>query len=335
MLLSFVAPQRSSIPLTPLGEPLGDPITIVSPQQILSGPVLQHRSSSTSSLNVGTKAPDPEIRQPGCTTTSTESQQSQPGPARKSPRKPPPSNLGISSPNTTSLLSTPNPSGSATPAATPPIPLKSPLRSISGESSVTSYNSYSPVEILVENPIETGIGLGIQEMVKPEVGKIEKEKSVEELASMDSVIPNAGTPLTGQTRVPGLASTTADDHTSQPHAQNDLSAQKEPDDIRLTMLTVPSIYSQDSVPSSATSSSELVDSPTESTSTAGKAGSGDASESTRGSGRKRPMSGVFTQMAVGWGRMKEEMEKRKSTDLGNSGHRVCVMFCYVFGQSLT
>ncbi|KIR38630.1 hypothetical protein I307_06251 [Cryptococcus deuterogattii 99/473] len=314
-------PQRSSIPLTPLGEPLGDPITIVSPQQILSGPVLQHRSSSTSSLNVGTKAPDPEIRQPGCTTTSTESQQSQPGPARKSPRKPPPSNLGISSPNTTSLLSTPNPSGSATPAATPPIPLKSPLRSISGESSVTSYNSYSPVEILVENPIETGIGLGIQEMVKPEVGKIEKEKSVEELASMDSVIPNAGTPLTGQTRVPGLASTTADDHTSQPHAQNDLSAQKEPDDIRLTMLTVPSIYSQDSVPSSATSSSELVDSPTESTSTAGKAGSGDASESTRGSGRKRPMSGVFTQMAVGWGRMKEEMEKRKSTDLGNSGHR--------------
>ncbi|KIR31405.1 hypothetical protein I352_06298 [Cryptococcus deuterogattii MMRL2647] len=314
-------PQRSSIPLTPLGEPLGDPITIVSPQQILSGPVLQHRSSSTSSLNVGTKAPDPEIRQPGCTTTSTESQQSQPGPARKSPRKPPPSNLGISSPNTTSLLSTPNPSGSATPAATPPIPLKSPLRSISGESSVTSYNSYSPVEILVENPIETGIGLGIQEMVKPEVGKIEKEKSVEELASMDSVIPNAGTPLTGQTRVPGLASTTADDHTSQPHAQNDLSAQKEPDDIRLTMLTVPSIYSQDSVPSSATSSSELVDSPTESTSTAGKAGSGDASESTRGSGRKRPMSGVFTQMAVGWGRMKEEMEKRKSIDLGNSGHR--------------
>ncbi|KIR97159.1 hypothetical protein L804_05341 [Cryptococcus deuterogattii 2001/935-1] len=314
-------PQRSSIPLTPLGEPLGDPITIVSPQQILSGPVLQHRSSSTSSLNVGTKAPDPEIRQPGCTTTSTESQQSQPGPARKSPRKPPPSNLGISSPNTTSLLSTPNPSGSATPAATPPIPLKSPLRSISGESSVTSYNSYSPVEILVENPIETGIGLGIQEMVKPEVGKIEKEKSVEELASMDSVIPNAGTPLIGQTRVPDLASTTADDHTSQPHAQNDLSAQKEPDDIRLTMLTVPSIYSQDSVPSSATSSSELVDSPTESTSTAGKAGSGDASESTRGSGRKRPMSGVFTQMAVGWGRMKEEMEKRKSTDLGNSGHR--------------
>ncbi|KIR70815.1 hypothetical protein I310_05227 [Cryptococcus deuterogattii CA1014] len=314
-------PQRSSIPLTPLGEPLGDPITIVSPQQILSGPVLQHRSSSTSSLNVGTKAPDPEIRQSGCTTTSTESQQSQPGPARKSPRKPPPSNLGISSPNTTSLLSTPNPSGSATPAATPPIPLKSPLRSISGESSVTSYNSYSPVEILVENPIETGIGLGIQEMVKPEVGKIEKEKSVEELASMDSVIPNAGTPLIGQTRVPDLASTTADDHTSQPHAQNDLSAQKEPDDIRLTMLTVPSIYSQDSVPSSATSSSELVDSPTESTSTAGKAGSGDASESTRGSGRKRPMSGVFTQMAVGWGRMKEEMEKRKSTDLGNSGHR--------------
>lgn len=164
-------------------------------------------------------------------------------------------------------------------------------------------------------------------MVKPEVGKIEKEKSVEELASMDSVIPNAGTPLTGQTRVPDLASTTADDHTSH---RNDLSAQKEPDDIRLTMLTVPSIYSQDSAPSSATSSSELVDSPAESTSTAGKAGSGDASESTRGSGRRRPMSGVFTQMAVGWGRMKEEMEKRKSIDLGNSGHRVCVMFRYVF-----
>lgn len=307
MLPSFVAPQRSSIPLPPLGEPLGDPITIVSPQQILSGPASQHRSSSMSSLNVGTQAPDLEMRQPSCTTTSTESQQSQPGPARKSPRKSPPSHLGISSPNTTSLLSTPNPSGLATPAATPPIPLKSPLRSISGGSSVTSYNSYSPAEIPGENPIETGIGLGIQAMVKPEV----------------------------ETRVPDLASTTADDHASQPHARNDLSAQKELDDIRLTMLTVPSIYSQDSAPSSATSSSELVDSPAESTSTAGKAGSGDASESTRGSGRKRPMSGVFTQMAVGWGRMKEEMEKRKSSDLGNSGHRVCVMFRYVFGQSLT
>ncbi|KJD99978.1 hypothetical protein I311_06442 [Cryptococcus gattii NT-10] len=286
-------PQRSSIPLPPLGEPLGDPITIVSPQQILSGPASQHRSSSMSSLNVGTQAPDLEMRQPSCTTTSTESQQSQPGPARKSPRKSPPSHLGISSPNTTSLLSTPNPSGLATPAATPPIPLKSPLRSISGGSSVTSYNSYSPAEIPGENPIETGIGLGIQAMVKPEV----------------------------ETRVPDLASTTADDHASQPHARNDLSAQKELHDIRLTMLTVPSIYSQDSAPSSATSSSELVDSPAESTSTAGKAGSGDASESTRGSGRKRPMSGVFTQMAVGWGRMKEEMEKRKSSDLGNSGHR--------------
>lgn len=172
-------------------------------------------------------------------------------------------------------------------------------------------------------------------MVKPEVGEIEKENSVEELASMDSVIANTGTLLTDQTRVPGPASTITDDHTSRPHVRNDLSAQKEPDDIHLTMLTVPSIYSQDSAASSATSSSELVDSPAESTSTAGKAGSGDASESTRGSGRKRPMSGVFTQMAVGWGKMKEEMEKRKSIDLGNSGHRVCVMFCNVFGQSLT
>lgn len=278
-------------------------------------------------------ASNPELTQPLRSTTPTESQQSQP-PPRKSPRKPPPPNLGITPPNPASLLSTPNPSGSATPAATPPVPLKSPLRSISGGSSVTSYNSYSSVEIPGEISVETGIGLGFEGKLGLEVeGKVEKVRRVKKLASMDSIIANAGTPLTSQTRMTRLVSATADDHTSQSPSQKDVNALKKPDDARFTMLTAPSIYSQDSAPSSATSSAGLTDSPTESTSTAGKAGSGNASESTKGSGRRRPMSGVFTQMAVGWGKMKEEREKRKSVDLGNSGHRVCATF--LFGRSLT
>ncbi|OXH43524.1 hypothetical protein J002_06242 [Cryptococcus neoformans] len=317
-----IASQESSEPLPSLGAPLGGPITVASPQRIPSAPALHHRASSTSSLNVGTMASDLELTQPLSSTTLTESQQLQPKPPRKSPRKPSPPKLGITPPNPISLLSTPNPSGPATPAATPPIPLKSPLRSISGGSSVTSYNSYSSVEIPGEISIETGIGLGFEGKQGPEEeGKVEKVRKVKKLASTDSIIANVGTPLTSQTRMARLLSATADDHTSQSPSRKDVDALKKRGDTRFTMLTAPSVYSQDSAPSSATSSAGLTDSPTGSTSTAGKAGSGNASESTKGSGKKMPMSGVFTQMAVGWGKMKEEREKRKSVDLGNIGHR--------------
>ncbi|TYJ57289.1 hypothetical protein B9479_002022 [Cryptococcus floricola] len=280
---------------------------------------------------------------------------------RKSPRKSP--QLRINPP---ALPSSANLFNAISSLPTPPVPTKSPLRNFSGRSSVVSSSSRR----------SGGEGEERSEASTPhktpqEDGNHAQER-VKKVGSMESVMAVAGTPLSAATRMGRMADvTTVESPVKSPLTYSSPPAMAESDrssslaevespvgyesaapprssqddqrgssqsqnEIRFTMLTAPSIYSQssasgsnyDSGPGSAKSwGTEGTTTPrsaesrffTASTSSNPQPSPSGKLGTERPNGheiqKRRPLSGVMDHIHVGgWGKKKEEKEKGKESE---------------------